>query len=188
MERYLGEYGSNYSSRMYRLLLVGYGAFFLAILSLLAQAYEEISAGRNLSGEYAPLALQDYLGLLFIFACIAGLLYLLYRVRSEKDCGDLAPHLAEFLAMSTREVVPVGTVAEVLRVKPEKTAPLLRTMMKRKYIRNLEISDDKKEVRILQFHRIYVFTVYCKNCGAEYTQTSEDDYICQYCGHPVRKS
>ena len=40
-------------------------------------------------------------------------------------------------------------------------------------------------VRILQYHKIYVFKVYCKNCGAEYTMTSEDDYICQYCGHRV---
>ena len=187
MERYLGEYGSNYSHRLYQILLVGYGLFFLTILYLLAQAYEEISAGRNLSGEYAPLGLQDYLGLLFVIAMGAGLLYLLYRIRSDRVCGDLAPHLAEFLAMSTREIVPIGTLAEVLRVKPAKTAPLLRTMMKRKYIRNLEIAEDAKEVRILAYHRIYVFTVYCKNCGAEYTQTSEDDLICQYCGHPVER-
>lgn len=73
MERYLGEYGSNYSHRLYQILLVGYGLFFLTILSLLAQAYEEISAGRNLSGEYAPLGLQDYLGLLFVIAMGAGL-------------------------------------------------------------------------------------------------------------------
>ena len=109
MERYLGEYGSNYSHRLYQILLVGYGLFFLTILSLLAQAYEEISAGRNLSGEYAPLGLQDYLGLLFVIAMGAGLLYLLYRIRATGYAAIL--RLTWDFCMSTRDR-PHRTLAE----------------------------------------------------------------------------
>ena len=100
-------------------------------------------------------------------------------------CGDLAPRLAGFLAMSTNENVPIPVIAQILEIKPEKTVSFLKTMQKRKYIRNIELSKKEDSVRILQYHKIYVFQVYCKNCGAEYTMTSEDDYICQYCGHRV---
>ena len=51
MERYLGDKGSSYSSKTMRLLFPMYGLFLLTALSLLIQAYEEISAGRTLTGE-----------------------------------------------------------------------------------------------------------------------------------------
>ena len=125
------------------------------------------------------------MALLFVAAMCGGLIYFLYWMRREMKCGDLAPRLAGFLAMSTNENVPIPVIAQILEIKPEKTVSFLKTMQKRKYIRNIELSKKEDSVRILQYHKIYVFQVYCKNCGAEYTMTSEDDYICQYCGHRV---
>ncbi|MBQ3393241.1 MAG: hypothetical protein IJG52_07520 [Lachnospiraceae bacterium] len=185
MEKYLGEIGSSYSRKTMQLLTPLYVLFFLAALSLLLQAFAEISSGRNLSGEYAPLGAADYLALVFAIVLAGAMFYVLWYLRTNRRCGDLAPRLARFMAMSTNEYVPIRVIAEILRVKPEETVPLLRSMLKRKYIRNLEITPDGGQIRILQYHRIYVFEVYCKNCGATYTQTSEDDYICQYCEHPV---
>lgn len=185
MERYLGEKGSSYSSKTMRLLFPMYVLFLLTALSLLIQAYEEISAGRNLNGEYAPLGASDYAGLLFIFAFIAALIVFLRYLRREQRCGDLAPRLARFMAMSTNETVPMQVIADVLRVKNTQIVPLLKSMLKGGYIRNLKIAPDKGQIKILAYQPIYVFEVYCKNCGARYTQTSEDDYICQYCEHPV---
>ena len=185
MERYLGEKGANYSRMTYRILMILYGFFTLSVLSLALQAVGEISQGRNLSGEYAPLGAKDVIALLFVAAMCGGLIYFLYWMRREMKCGDLAPRLAGFLAMSTNENVPIPVIAQILEIKPEKTVSFLKTMQKRKYIRNIELSKKEDSVRILQYHKIYVFQVYCKNCGAEYTMTSEDDYICQYCGHRV---
>ena len=185
MERYLGEKGANYSRMTYRILMILYGFFTLSVVSLALQAVGEISQGRNLSGEYAPLGVKDVLALLFVAAMCGGLIYFLYWMRREMKCGDLAPRLAGFLAMSTNENVPIPVIAQILEIKPEKTVSFLKTMQKRKYIRNIELSKEEDSVRILQYHKIYVFKVYCKNCGAEYTMTSEDDYICQYCGHRV---
>lgn len=185
MERYLGEKGANYSRMTYRILMILYGFFTLSVVSLALQAVGEISQGRNLSGEYAPLGVKDVMGLLFVAAMCGGLIYFLYWMRREMKCGDLAPRLAGFLAMSTNENVPIPVIAQILEIKPEKTVSFLKTMQKRKYIRNIELSKKEDSVRILQYHKIYVFKVYCKNCGAEYTMTSEDDYICQYCGHRV---
>ena len=185
MERYLGEKGANYSRMTYRILMILYGFFTLSVVSLALQAVGEISQGRNLSGEYAPLGVKDVLALLFVAAMCGGLIYFLYWMRREMKCGDLAPRLAGFLAMSTNENVPIPVIAQILEIKPEKTVSFLKTMQKRKYIRNIELSKKEDSVRILQYHKIYVFKVYCKNCGAEYTMTSEDDYICQYCGHSV---
>ena len=185
MERYLGEKGANYSRMTYRILMILYGFFTLSVVSLALQAVGEISQGRNLSGEYAPLGVKDVLALLFVAAMCGGLIYFLYWMRREMKCGDLAPRLAGFLAMSTNENVPIPVIAQILEIKPEKTVSFLKTMQKRKYIRNIELSKKEDSVRILQYHKIYVFKVYCKNCGAEYTMTSEDDYICQYCGHRV---
>ena len=185
MERYLGEKGANYSRMTYRILMILYGFFTLSVVSLALQAVGEISQGRNLSGEYAPLGVKDVMALLFVAAMCGGLIYFLYWMRREMKCGDLAPRLAGFLAMSTNENVPIPVIAQILEIKPEKTVSFLKTMQKRKYIRNIELSKKEDTVRILQYHKIYVFKVYCKNCGAEYTMTSEDDYICQYCGHRV---
>ena len=185
MERYLGEKGANYSRMTYRILMILYGFFTLSVVSLALQAVGQISQGRNLSGEYAPLGVKDVLALLFVAAMCGGLIYFLYWMRREMKCGDLAPRLAGFLAMSTKENVPIPVIAQILEIKPEKTVSFLKTMQKRKYIRNIELSKKEDSVRILQYHKIYVFKVYCKNCGAEYTMTSEDDYICQYCGHSV---
>jgi len=185
MERYLGEKGANYSRMTYRILMILYGFFTLSVVSLALQAVGEISQGRNLSGEYAPLGVKDVMALLFVAAMCGGLIYFLYWMRREMKCGDLAPRLAGFLAMSTNENVPIPVIAQILEIKPEKTVSFLKTMQKRKYIRNIELSKEEDSVRILQYHKIYVFKVYCKNCGAEYTMTSEDDYICQYCGHRV---
>lgn len=185
MERYLGEKGANYSRMTYRILMILYGFFTLSVVSLALQAVGEISQGRNLSGEYAPLGVKDVMALLFVAAMCGGLIYFLYWMRREMKCGDLAPRLAGFLAMSTNENVPIPVIAQILEIKPEKTVSFLKTMQKRKYIRNIELSKKEDSVRILQYHKIYVFKVYCKNCGAEYTMTSEDDYICQYCGHRV---
>ena len=165
--------------------MILYGFFTLSVVSLALQAVGEISQGRNLSGEYAPLGVKDVLALLFVAAMCGGLIYFLYWMRREMKCGDLAPRLAGFLAMSTNENVPIPVIAQILEIKPEKTVSFLKTMQKRKYIRNIELSKKEDSVRILQYHKIYVFKVYCKNCGAEYTMTSEDDYICQYCGHSV---
>ena len=100
-------------------------------------------------------------------------------------CGDRAPRLAGFLAASTNEFVPITVIAQVLGVEPEKAVRLLAEMQKRKFIRNIEVSEAGDSVRILKFQKIYVFNVRCQNCGAEYSMTSEDDYICQYCGHRV---
>ena len=185
MERYLGEKGANYSRMTYRILMILYGFFTLSVVSLALQAVGEISQGRNLSGEYAPLGVKDVMALLFVAAMCGGLIYFLYWMRREMKCGDLAPRLAGFLAMSTNENVPIPVIAQILEIKPEKTVSFLKTMQKRKDIRNIELSKKEDSVRILQYHKIYVFKVYCKNCGAEYTMTSEDDYICQYCGHRV---
>ncbi len=185
MERYLGERGTNYSRMTYRILMILYGFFTLSVLSLALQAVGEISQGRNLSGEYAPLGVKDVMALLFVAAMCGGLIYFMYWMMREMKCGDLAPRLAGFLAMSTNENVPVPVIAQILGTKSEKTASFLKTMQKRKYIRNIELSKGEDSVKILEYHRIYVFKVYCKNCGAEYTMTSEDDYICQYCGHRV---
>ena len=185
MERYLGEKGANYSRMTYRILMILYGFFTLSVVSLALQAVGEISQGRNLSGEYAPLGVKDVMALLFVAAMCGGLIYFLYWMRREMKCGGLAPRLAGFLAMSTNENVPIPVIAQILEIKPEKTVSFLKTMQKRKYIRNIELSKKEDSVRILQYHKIYVFKVYCKNCGAEYTMTSEDDYICQYCGHRV---
>ena len=185
MEKYLGEKGSSYSGKTMRLLFPLYVMFLLTALSILLQAYEEISAGRNLDGEYAPLGAADYAGLLFLFGMIAALLVFLRYLCREQMCGDLAPRLARFMAMSTNEVVPMRVITEILRVKQTQTVPLLKDMLKGKYVRNLEIAPDKGQIKILAYQPIYVFEVYCKNCGARYTQTSEDDYICQYCEHPV---
>ena len=169
----------------YRILMILYGFFTLSVVSLALQAVGEISQGRNLSGEYAPLGVKDVLALLFVAAMCGGLIYFLYWMRREMKCGGLTPRLAGFLAMSTNENVPIPVIAQILEIKPEKTVSFLKTMQKRKYIRNIELSKKEDSVRILQYHKIYVFKVYCKNCGAEYTMTSEDDYICQYCGHSV---
>ena len=185
MERYLGEKGTNYSHLTIWLLMILYGFITLSVASLALQCLGEISQGRNLSGEYAPLGLKDAAALLFVFGMCGGLICFLFWMRREMKCGDLAPRLAGFLAMSTNENVPVPVIAQILEIKPEKTASFLKTMQKRKYIRNIELSKEEDSVRILQYHKIYVFKVYCKNCGAEYTMTSEDDYICQYCGHRV---
>ena len=94
-----------------------------------------------------------------------------------RDALDLLDRVLHFLC--------ADRAVQILEIKPEKTVSFLKTMQKRKYIRNIELSKKEDTVRILQYHKIYVFKVYCKNCGAEYTMTSEDDYICQYCGHRV---
>ena len=185
MERYLGEKGTNYSHITNLVLMILYGFFTLSVVGLALEALAEISEGRNLSGEYAPLGVKDFAALLFVFGMCGGLIYFLHWMRREMKCGDLAPKLAGFLAMSTNENVPVSVIAQILGTKPEKTASFLKRMLKRKYIRNIELSKEEDSVKILEYHKIYVFKVYCKNCGAEYTMTSGDDYICQYCGHRV---
>lgn len=187
MERYLTEKGSFYSHGATKFLLPLYGLFLLAVVSLLLQSFSIIGSGQNLSENYDPLTMTDLFYMIFILAMVVALGYFLYYLRREQLCGDLAPRLARFAAMSTNETVPMKIIAEILRSKPEDTPGLLQNMIKRKYIMNLEIAEDKSQIRILQFHKIYVFEVYCKNCGAQYTQTSEDDMICQYCSHPTVK-
>ena len=188
MEKYLSVKSEFYSKKMMGLVIAMYAMLFLTVFSVFLEGISSISEGKNLSGEYAPLAPGEVLLLLLPVAMGAAMACFVWRLHREKVCGDRAPRLAQFMAMSTNEIVPVHIIAEILRVKKEKAAPLLREMLKRGYIRNAELSADESSVRILAYRRIYVYTVYCKNCGAEYTQTSEDDMICQYCGHgTVRK-
>ena len=187
MERYLDKNASNYSKKTMQVLFFMYTLFLLVVLSFWLQMISELSAGRNLSGEYAPAGAPEFAAFLFLLTLTVILLYLLHRFRRETVCGDKAPRLAAFLAMSTREKVPVQTLSEILQVGPQQVIPLLKEMEKRDYIRNIEISKDGSEIRILEYHQIYVYEVRCKNCGAQYTQTSEDDYVCQYCGHPVTR-
>ena len=137
---------------------------------------------------YAVPCLQTksvFIGAFLAAMMCGGLVFFLHWMKRETVCGDRAPRLAAFLAASTNEFVPVPVVAQVIGVEPGKAVGFLAEMKKRKFIRNIEVYEAGDSVRILKFQKIYVFDVYCKNCGAEYSMTSEDDYICQYCGHRV---
>lgn len=181
MDRYLGENGSNFSHRTYRVLIVAYGCMLLAMMTIVLEGAEEIAQG----GRDGTTGLQYFAAFVVLLAMIGGLAFCLWWMKREMLCGDRAPRLAGFLAMSTNEVVPMAVIAQVVGVRPEKAGRFLAEMVRRKFIQNIEISEAGDSVRILKFRKIYVFNVYCKNCGAEYSMTSEDDYICQYCGHRV---
>ena len=185
MERYLGENGSNYSRRTYRVLILLYAFILMAVVGVILQGVEEIMQGQNSAGGNTTTGLQYFAMFLSLFAMCGGLVLFLHWMKRETVCGDRAPRLAAFLAASTNEFVPVPVVAQVIGVEPGKAVGFLAEMQKRKFIRNIEVSEAGDSVRILKFQKIYVFDVYCKNCGAEYSMTSEDDYICQYCGHRV---
>lgn len=185
MERYLGENGSNYSRRTYRVLILLYAFILMAVIGVVLEGVEEITEGQATASGNTTSGLQYFAMFLTLFVMCGGLVCFLYWMRREMVCGDRAPRLAGFLAASTNEFVPITVIAQVLGVEPGKAVRLLTEMQKRKFIRNIELPEAGDSVRILKFQKIYVFNVRCQNCGAEYSMTSEDDYICQYCGHRV---
>lgn len=185
MKRYMGPAAETFSRGESKIAIGIYVFFFMGICSFGLSVVQAAIRGVDLDG--TPLTDKGWLivGILVSIVGVTAIVLVIRRLRLKKKLGETAPKAAAFFAVSTSEIVPESILRDVLKTG----TPLkqLQQMLKFYFLKNIVVDENAHAVRILLYEKIEVFSVRCEGCGAVYTMTSKDDYVCQYCSAPVQR-